>query len=784
MLLRRKKVVAMMNWKQGMGNSARGVALILVMLALLVLSTLAAAMVYSARAETFASYNYRISMQAEYVARAGLQRALNFFESGANYVPLTPVSPGTGGTQNMAPTPDSLTTYFSITVSKPPVARNSVLINAALVGATGALATTVTDDGNGNLVSTTGPPLVSGSINYRTGYTQITFQLPPATGTQVTINYLTTTYYNLATYATNPVPLYYSNSSPVQCSSDCSNTGAVTLGTTRSNSTYPPVYSTKGVDVVGNWLTAMSNNQITDPSDPTGSSFGNFTVTAKLLDYHTVNDAFFGAAVTNCLSGDPLAGMGICRRTYEVWQITATGTWNNNITAGAQNPTVVMMSTIAPIYIPYFGNALFGLCSVSMGGTNTCTDSYNSSAGTYGSTAGSCVTSSTTTTTNATATGAGVGSNGGITLNGNVTIGGNITYANATGNPACDTGFNGSTTNVSGTVLPGPAVPTPTMPTMWNWGYAGTGTAPCPPVATGTPCPPYVYSSSSPPPPLLVQPASGGGGSTYNVENVFMTSVPPAAAPTGPGGSTCPPPPSGTTYTAYVQQYAAQYPTGSSGGAVSYSGYNCVGVTAAQVGSGTGNDPYRFGNVDGTVSGNPVINFIVPSNGLSSPTFIAANSIDTGMHSIINLSDQPPPTPTTAPNSNYIGPPGSQQGAVVFDVGNNVAIGGQGNLNYNPATPGTPSPDLLRMNILGPAGTSGSCTLDLTGQAQLGAIISVPNGNACLSGSGSGGVFFGAILANSLTDSGNYAVHYDLSARTQSGKLFPIQLVSVTRPKL
>src|SRR5215470_15112566 len=65
------------------GSTERGVALILVMLALLVLSTLAAAMVFSARSETLASYNYKLNTQADYLAKAGIQQAVKWFRSSA-----------------------------------------------------------------------------------------------------------------------------------------------------------------------------------------------------------------------------------------------------------------------------------------------------------------------------------------------------------------------------------------------------------------------------------------------------------------------------------------------------------------------------------------------------------------------------------------------------------------------------------------------------------------------------------------------------------------------------
>lgn len=59
----------------------RGVALILVMLLMLVLSVLAATLVFTARSETFASYSYKLDTQADYVAKAGIETAVNWFRS-------------------------------------------------------------------------------------------------------------------------------------------------------------------------------------------------------------------------------------------------------------------------------------------------------------------------------------------------------------------------------------------------------------------------------------------------------------------------------------------------------------------------------------------------------------------------------------------------------------------------------------------------------------------------------------------------------------------------------
>src|SRR5207249_1276470 len=75
---------------QGLGPGRReeGVALILVLLAMLVMSALAAAIVYTARAETFASNNYKLETEADYLAKAGIQRAVNWFRS-THYAAVT-----------------------------------------------------------------------------------------------------------------------------------------------------------------------------------------------------------------------------------------------------------------------------------------------------------------------------------------------------------------------------------------------------------------------------------------------------------------------------------------------------------------------------------------------------------------------------------------------------------------------------------------------------------------------------------------------------------------------
>jgi len=619
-----------------------GVALILVLLAILVLTTLAAAMVFSARSETLASYNYRVGTQAEYVALAGVQKALNFF-NGSNYSPVPPT--------------------------------------------------------------------------------------------------LSTTYYAASTYAVNPVNLYFSNATPVTCTSSCSSTGNVVLGTSSGSSLFPPSAATGGVDVVTNWVAAMNNQSISDGVGGTG----NYTVTATLLEYHTVNNAFLGVPATGC--SDALSGTGICRQPFEVWQVISTGTWSSNIGGGAALPTVQVVATISPMYLPFFGIGLYGLCNVSLAG-NVGTDSYNSSMGSYGGDPASYVTPSTATS-NAQATGSGVGSNGGVTISGGAySIGGSVTYANQNATSSCNTGFQGSAAGVAGSVLPGPAVPTPPTPNMPAWGYNPTNSAGAD-----------------------VAPPSGGGGVDYRVANIYTRVTTP---PTVPSGLSCP-----ADFTGYRVLYTVDESSGPMPHTYTYGNMSCTGLS----GSGSSADPYRLGEIDANGSGSvpAVVNIIAPAGGIADPAYVAANQIEVGTGGFINLSSTAPTTPanTSAGTFNPNSPP-NVSSSLVLDVADHVNLGGTSTFNYSTATPGVPSPDFLKINILGTSSTA----LDLTGQSKLSAMVTVPNGGARLAGSGAGGAFFGAILANNIDDRGNYPVHYDLSMRTQSGQMFTAQVVSVTRPKL
>jgi len=63
------------------GNTQRGVALIIALLTLLMLSVLAAAILFVTQTEVWATYNYRRDAQSRYLAEAGAQRAADWLSN-------------------------------------------------------------------------------------------------------------------------------------------------------------------------------------------------------------------------------------------------------------------------------------------------------------------------------------------------------------------------------------------------------------------------------------------------------------------------------------------------------------------------------------------------------------------------------------------------------------------------------------------------------------------------------------------------------------------------------
>ena len=427
-----------------------GVALILVMLSMLMLSVLAATIVFTARSETFASYNFRLDTEADYMAKAGIQKALNWFRS-SHYQPVTQAQ---------------ASTYYAVT----------------------------------------------------------------STGV--------------------PFNLYTSNTSPVTCISGCSTNNAQVklIGYGSGSSNYPSINNTEATPrtittAFASDLNDSANTRISGDS----SNSGYFQVSATLLNYQTVN-----------VSPPPSPVPSSCVVTtvvtcpVETWLITAKAIWTGASSSSATVATAEEEAIVQPIYWPTWGNALYGFCSVTMGGSaGTCTDAFNSALGPYAGGNGSVASGlcDQSSFANVISSGAGVGSNGYVDLGSNVTVGGNVTIGSsptggstcctAASNPAC--GFNGSASSVLGEVINGPHIDPPALPTYpagfppaasSNISLTGSSTYTLPLGATYSTAGSWPFTPPSSAPPLATVDAThclvattcnGSKSNPYLIKNISMT---------------------------------------------------------------------------------------------------------------------------------------------------------------------------------------------------------------------------------------------------------------------
>jgi hypothetical protein len=365
--------------------------LILVMLSMMVLSVLAATIVFTARSETLASYNFKLDTQADYLAKAGIQQALNWLRS----------SRYQGVAHSQA------NTYYD--------------------------------------VHSTGVP-----YNYWT-----------------------------------------SDASPVRCKSGCGvTTGSNNTVEFRSISgTGSTNYPLSGV--VTNFNTDFPSGGIRVTGDANNS--GLLFVDMVLLNYQTV-----GVGTPPAVTAAPV----------ETWLITSRARWTG--TSGSTS-TVAMAeerAVVQPIYLPTWGNALYGYCSVAMGGSSgVCTDAFNSAFGGYaaGNVTVAAKGCNDPSAANVIDAGAGVGANGGVTLSSNVTVSGNVTIGSDPTSGCTASGYSGTTSSVAGQVVSGPHINPPPVPTFPSGFPTGA-----PNVDTGTY--PQTAAGGTPPANTTVTP---GVGNTY-----------------------------------------------------------------------------------------------------------------------------------------------------------------------------------------------------------------------------------------------------------------------------
>ena len=397
-----------------------GVALILVLLSMLVLSVLAATIVFTARSETLASYNFKLDTQADYLAKAGIQYAVNWFRS---------------------------THYKGVPHSS---ATNTIYA-----------------------VSSTGTP------------------------------------WNLWT----------SNTSPVTCISGCSSTGSsvqlISYGSGSSN--YPNINNTEATPraVATAFASDLTNVRVTGDANNSGT----FSINAILLNYQTV---MVGSAPATSIA------------PVETWLITSKATWTGGSSMTGTVATAEEQAVIQPIYVPTWGNALYGFCSVDMwGSAGVCTDAFNSALGAYGGgntsvASGMC---DDLTAANVIAGGAGVGSNGGVTLASNVTVSGDVTIGSGPPAGCTASGFTGNAGSVLGQVINGPHKNPPATPTFRaglsgapSYSPSGSGTQVLPVGATwsNTPFPQTTGVVPATSVPCLDTSCNGTAAHPYEIGSISM----------------------------------------------------------------------------------------------------------------------------------------------------------------------------------------------------------------------------------------------------------------------
>jgi len=340
------------------------------MLALLVLSVLAAAIVFTGRSESLAAYSFKLDTQADYVAKAGIQNAINWLRS-SHYAPVSQAQMQT-------------TLYYNV-IAEPKYSLYTPKIYNAL-------------------------------------------QASP-----------------ISCIATSP-----------SCPSP--NSTVQLMGYGGGSSNYPNINNSLGAAVSTAFAQDLNNNgngvRVTGDSNHAGL----FWVNMYLLGYQTVN-------CSTCGQPTPL----------ETWLITSKGIWTGGSSQTAAVATAEEQAIVQPVYYENFGMALYGYCSVTMGGSaGTCTDAYNSALGAYGGgnvsvASGAC----DQDVINVIASGSNVGANGYVSMTNNPSVAGNVIIGNA--NPSlipssCCTGSGcgGPTSgHVLGSIITGaPYVYPPPVPTF------------------------------------------------------------------------------------------------------------------------------------------------------------------------------------------------------------------------------------------------------------------------------------------------------------------------------
>jgi Tfp pilus assembly protein PilX len=353
-----------MEGKSTRNREAKGIALIVALLVLLVLSTMGAAMVFVTQTEIWSSANYRTMLQARYAAEAGVQSAINWFEY--TYTPPTtsqlstnfslntyPVQCSTGCTSNgsaiVLSAMDGVTSNYPLTAQQ--TSFNSTLYNASVPGTNVNTATfqvsakLLRATSTGYLtwqITSTGKASGASSGTIKGGQVQLvtTYEQSSTTGTSQTLSYglfATGTGCNSMTISTGiTTDSYNSSSGPYSSSKNTtsggdigSNGSLLSSGTTNIHGNlwlqHPSVGSCPSADIQYSGSLTYNNadtltstysppspNPVSTPTTTTVLSGGTTTLSPGTLYGNII------ASGTNTLSF-PSAG------TYDINSITASG---------------------------------------------------------------------------------------------------------------------------------------------------------------------------------------------------------------------------------------------------------------------------------------------------------------------------------------------------------------------------------------------------------------------------------------------------------------------------
>jgi hypothetical protein len=182
-------------------------------------------------------------------------------------------------------------------------------------------------------------------------------------------------------------------------------------------------------------------------------------------------------------------------------------------------------------------------------------------------------------------------------------------------------------------------------------------------------------------------------------------------------------------------------------------------------GDGTENDPFRLPDI--TVGTNAKL-CLTGSSDPATPIYYAIESINSsGEIYNVNESNQP----TSCIQAGY-----TDIGYSVLNIYKTLTLSGPGMVQ-----PTTAKATTLVINVYNSGSNTGD-SVTISGQSNLKAIVTAL-GDAKLGGGGTGGAFYGSLLAGSVTDMGTYSVHYDQSMQVLSGKLMPMSIRNYNRPK-